>query len=1307
LADGQGQADLYEALIDQRLRKTRRQVKGVEISAALIGMIAATLGYLLLAAVADQWLIPGGLGFWGRSLLFIVLAAGLGYYFLWQRLLPLLLHRINPIFAAQVIERSRPSLKNSLINFLFLRRDRDEAVRDDLQRRVYFGLQRTAAAEVAQVEVEAAVDHAQVIRLGYVLAGVLLVACLYLLFSPKNPLVSFSRVILPWADIGPPTRVTISEIEPGNTVAYQGDQLAVSAEVHGLRADEPVTLYYTTADHQSVDQAVAMTLPDGRYRHSGKLPPGDLELQQDLSYYLVAGDCKTRPYQVRVETALSIDVARVDYRYPAYTGLAPKTVRGSGDLRAIDGTRATLHATVNQEIQQASVELGNDHRTWLKMKAQGKSAVVDLQLLLKPDDPTQPQYDSYQVRCTDALNHENPRPVRHPIEVFRDAPPTITLVDPPADQLQLPAGSTLSVHVLAEDPDFGLRRVAVQVRRGQEPPKTAALLNLDWKKEKPLLGPFKKSCPIMPASASLGFKPGDKLTYWAEADDCRETEDSAGVRAWKPNHVETERRTILVVADSGPRRNQSGHSKDQSAGKPQRSDAAGQSESSNSNAQEQPDASNKNAASQPQESETPPGQPSADHPNSQRGSADPQPKADPGDAQKPPDKSEDHGDQRDSSQQPPAENAGKQDGSPQEKVNGESDPATAMQDILHQKEQEKQQPSQNDNQQTPSQQQQKDQQSGQQQSGQQQSGQQQSGQQQSGQQQSGQQQSGQQQSGQQQSGQQQSGQQQSGQQQSGQQQSGQQQSGQQQSGQQQSGQPQSGQQQSGQPQSGQPQPGQQPQAGDGQSQQGQKPQAGQAAKSDHQSPAGDNTQPRGQPQPGVQPQSGDQSPPGGQGTQGGKNAEGQQAAGAKPETAGTQPSPSKSASSSGTKGGSQKLPDNQPPTSRDTPPGEKSGVGEGSEADDAGPKQSPQQAKTNAAAGQQPKPHGGETSQTENQPGKGNSAGKEAGGTSPQETNLAHGKKPGSPEENKSKSGQDSPESSPSVSPKQSDSHGDQQGDRSGGGGKGGGQQANQAGTDTAGSNTSAEQGAGQSNDQGEGEIGKQGGDKVRSDHATGHPASQGEGPGSTSRQKAGGEKPGERTPRQQQQPPTNQPSASGGKGSSQPSGSGNASDPKPSTAGTSSSGNPVAGGSGSDEARRPPPPPQQPNGTLSGDAANLDFARKQTDLALDYLARQLAKEKPDPRLLDRLGWTRADLEKFYRQWAQMRRDAQTAGPEAKRQYNEALRSLGLRPRSTELRGGGTATDKSQHLRDSRHSNPPPGWGDLFNAYSEGIAGKK
>ena len=50
--------------------------------------------------------------------------------------------------------------------------------------------------------------------------------------------------------------MTIDNVRPGDTVAFHGDTLTVSADVSGLRQDEPVTLFYSTADGQSVDQAI-------------------------------------------------------------------------------------------------------------------------------------------------------------------------------------------------------------------------------------------------------------------------------------------------------------------------------------------------------------------------------------------------------------------------------------------------------------------------------------------------------------------------------------------------------------------------------------------------------------------------------------------------------------------------------------------------------------------------------------------------------------------------------------------------------------------------------------------------------------------------------------------------------------------------------------------------------------------------------------------------------------------------------------------------------------------------------------------
>ena len=60
-------------LIEDRIHKTRRQVKGVDIIAGLLTLTVGTVTYLFAAALADHWLVTGGLGFWWRLLLWAIL----------------------------------------------------------------------------------------------------------------------------------------------------------------------------------------------------------------------------------------------------------------------------------------------------------------------------------------------------------------------------------------------------------------------------------------------------------------------------------------------------------------------------------------------------------------------------------------------------------------------------------------------------------------------------------------------------------------------------------------------------------------------------------------------------------------------------------------------------------------------------------------------------------------------------------------------------------------------------------------------------------------------------------------------------------------------------------------------------------------------------------------------------------------------------------------------------------------------------------------------------------------------------------
>ena len=69
----------YDKYIEGQLRKTRRQVRAVDLASAILILIAGTLGYLFTAALVDHWLVSGGMGYAGRTMAWVVfLSAGIG-----------------------------------------------------------------------------------------------------------------------------------------------------------------------------------------------------------------------------------------------------------------------------------------------------------------------------------------------------------------------------------------------------------------------------------------------------------------------------------------------------------------------------------------------------------------------------------------------------------------------------------------------------------------------------------------------------------------------------------------------------------------------------------------------------------------------------------------------------------------------------------------------------------------------------------------------------------------------------------------------------------------------------------------------------------------------------------------------------------------------------------------------------------------------------------------------------------------------------------------------------------------------------
>jgi hypothetical protein len=1338
----------YQSLIDERLERTRAQVKGADVAASLMALFGAILGYLLVATVLDQWILPGGLGIRGRIVLWAVLMLAGGWYFV-RRVLPVITRRINPIYAADTIERSRPSLKNSLINFLLLRHEAKE-----MPSIIYRAVEYRAATDLSQMNVDAAVDHGRVIRLGYVLLVLVVVAAGYLVLSPKNPFVSFGRVIWPWAKIDAPTRVKFVDVQPGDVKSFRGEFLTISAEVTGLRDGESAQVYYSSADGQSVDEAVPMTRPAGEYRYRAVLPPGSLGLQQDLTYYLAAGDARSPTFKILAQVSPVINVDRVEYDYPEYTGIPDRAVQGEGDIRAIEGTRVKIRAVANEDIARASIDLGCDGLHPQRMAVAGSEANGDFIVRMKKDDPARPEDECYQIRFTDPQGRENRHPIRHRIEVLRDLPPEVELVSPKDQEVAIPENGQLEIQVRAVDPDFALRRVAIKAERRKEALRIAPLLDRPRPGE-PHKGEYTGKYLFEPSR--LGLKSGDQVTYWIEGEDNKYLSDEEP----EPNRSQTAKQFIRILgADphaqpkpgqgqdrQRPQPGQDG--RDQRNERPQDQGAAGQDKSRRPEFKpDQPGDKRKDQQGQdPQGQDQQPNQGKPDSPQRdmgpQQGGQQQEGQGQSGRGK--PQAGQKGAGQNDDRHQPESGQEGGQQGQGGEKreggkgqeqqtnrepVDGESNPGDAFDKMSKffkdQLPPEQPKPDQQKQDQMAQQSGQPDQQPqpGQQQQGQQDQPQQgpQQGQQQGQQgQQPGQQQGPQQ--GQQQGPPQQGQQPQQGPQQGQQGQGPGQQQGQQGQGPgQQQGQGQ-GQQPQGQQQPGQ---GQQPQ-GTGQQQQGQ--QAGEPKGSPQGQQGGQEKQGTGQQQAAGQekqgagqPQAGGQEKPAA-GQQQGAGQEKQAAGKQGPQRDATGPSQGvgdQKQSASGAQqgqGGQQREGNPQQSADRQQPGAQAGQQGPRDKADPqrsaSGAAQRGDQAKPEAGQGAKtaqdhpssaskpddqqmgqakPQAKGGDPEGSGGKPGAGKSSGDKAGSPSPQEGNQPREKKTGQPDAMQAGDKQGEEGQSPSISPKDSTAQGDTSGDRSGGGQKGGGQKSKQSGTGSAGSHTAAEQGGAKSDQRGEGETGQRGGDQQESKSPTGSTAKR-EGQGSRSGKpgdsQAGkpGDQPGQGDPQgqQAQAPPSNR---------------------QDGPRGGQASGNPAGGGeAGGENSVAPPPAPE-----LAGaDDPDVRYANKQTDLTLRHLREELAKAKPNPELLKELGWTRDDLEKFYRRWTEMKRDAQQEGPQGptQKKLNQALKSLGLRPRGTELKGDATPGDQTRNMHEAFRTDPPPEWREYLKAYTEGVSGKR
>lgn len=1341
--------------IDRQLAKTRRHVRLVDFFSGLMLLAAAVLAALLAAAVIDAWVFD--LGRTGRIVALVLIVSGSGWYFL-ARLAPLLLRPINPAYAAQAIEQVSPSLKNGLINLLMLRRDGH-----DVREVVYEALEAQTAAQLVHAPVDAAVDRSKLIVIGYLLAGVMTVSAIYKVLSPKDPFASFARVLAPLADIDRPTSVRIEEIEPGDAQIVAGQPLAFAARVRGVDEQDAVSLCIARTSDDLQAAAAAIRRGDAQpaseapksFGAFGELFPrrlavrmehrqGDLKRRCELPpladgvdrlhYCIVAGDTQSQEFTLEL-LPLTIAVERIEYDFPDYTGRKTLVVdrksdqpsprpadvdyvllETPGDLKAIEGTRITLYARADQPIGEAYIEF-DPHRegeretyaSRLPMTADQDRAQAAFLLAMKPDRSAG-EHGSYQLRFKSKGGFLNARPIESTIEVIPDVAPSVELLRPRAESTQLPANSELAIEVRAVDPDYQLADLRLEFERNGSPLPEAPLLGDGSSTQGQVTATFE----FVPARHDC--QAGDVVRIRAKAMDNRTPEANVAWSVWREVVVTAplarpdadasssaasktddpdKDKSPGQASNTQPRQGaggaaaQNAKTPDKAAAPPQGSPAertpegAGEKPSEGAREEKNPmpsptpeggqgesaagqqSSTSQGGSSQQQDSGAGQQQGGGAGDDQQQGAGAGQQQGGGAGGQQTGEPSQDQqgtgggpGGNRsagsssaDASPSNPGAPSGSQSGAPTGQ-NGQpsgsspqqgADSATGGGQSAA--------PAEHDGEAFERILQHRQKSGGQGDASSQASKAQGAG--------------GQDAAQSQQSGGEPSA---SGASPMGGQENAKSSNGAQGEDSGPPGSPPQGQQGAG--QSGDSSEGAQNQAGggdagpaQGESAEGSSPADGQGGGSEQggadqggqnqgENPGGaDQSQQKngsassagGEQQPAggdsASSSQGDQSSPHGKqpGAQAGHSAQ----TGGGQQQAGAS---SQGASSQGDSGAASQ------PQASNSGQGKETGGGAEAQGESQAPAQGAQDGgeRQESASGRQ-----GES-------GAGNSGQSQSGSPMPQGKNRDRDKQSRA-SENASENQQSA---SSSTSDRQSDSQGDEQGDRSGGGGAGGGQGARLPGNDQQGESTPADEGAGQSDSPGNADAGERAGQDQSSSRPTGKSGNE-RGAGSSSRASASGE-----------------PGASGRN-------AGDSGRGGPNQPGGGSSGD---YGEGADGAPGEAPP---------ADEANLEYARKATDLALEYLKDQ--KDSTDKSLLRDLGWSQEQLDDFLKRWQAMRDDARTSD-QARKEWEASLESLGLAPAADRRRAAQVKKDDLRKMREGAvRTDPPPAHLEGFKAFSQAL----
>jgi hypothetical protein len=464
----------------------------VLVGAAILALLAAAYGL-------EQFRFSPASVVVFRIAVYVALVA-LGWFFFVR---PLGRH-VSDQQVALYLEEHEPSLQEMLLSAVDVGSPERPIERTGESAELLRQLVKSAVAHCQASDLGRGLERASLRRSLVALATIVAVATLVFTLGPAYLRQGAFAVLVPvtGAEAASPYRI---EVTPGSTTVARGADVSIAARLHGFTATE-VDLFTRPTSGAPFERA-PMVPPPGE----GPFESTFFRVKESFDYFVQAAGVRSPIFRIEAAALPFVERIEMEFVYPAYSGLAPRTIDQGGDIAVLRGT--TVRLRVHSTMATKAGQIVRDEKEILPLAVNPDGTLAG-SFLVKADG-------LYRIDLATPAGGLVTASPKYTIDVLTDEAPSVAFSKPGRD-LRATSLDEIYVEAGAAD-DYGVKQLDLVYSVNGGPERQARLM-----------GPAPAPRAEVAAGHTffleeLGLQPGDVVSYYARATDNDEVSGAKSV----------------------------------------------------------------------------------------------------------------------------------------------------------------------------------------------------------------------------------------------------------------------------------------------------------------------------------------------------------------------------------------------------------------------------------------------------------------------------------------------------------------------------------------------------------------------------------------------------------------------------------------------------------------------------------------------------------------------------------------------------------------------------------------------------------